>query len=343
MENLLYYPYINVPREDWTLRTLLYYDTIGSIVPREYFFEPERNYHPFMLELVRSELVRPIDPINTLDQPWEVAMPFIEFIESNEFNQIQRRNSFHRGHYGRINRQKFEGDGAKIHSDKFNGEIFYTLEQMGLARRTLDNWYVVEAVTANYLMTFLANIIGEKLGYRLTTDTVRPSFSIAGRQKNENKEFDKRNRILEELIPFPLDIDLKKLRNFKDKYLTELKAFKNKAEQIVLDSSLSMDSDLFKVKVEELKIRKDELSARMKENRFSQIIFGTVCGIAGATYGLSTSSTTSAFLMGLPGFASAINSAVKLENPEKILDQSGMKYLALAEKKLIKTSRQHFV
>lgn len=63
MSNLLYYPYINVPRTDWTLRTLLYYDNIGSIVPQEYFYEPERNYDEFMLELVRNELVTPINPI----------------------------------------------------------------------------------------------------------------------------------------------------------------------------------------------------------------------------------------------------------------------------------------
>jgi len=29
MDHLLYYPYINLSRTEWTLRALLYYDTVG--------------------------------------------------------------------------------------------------------------------------------------------------------------------------------------------------------------------------------------------------------------------------------------------------------------------------
>ena len=66
MNNILYYPYINPPRTDWTLRTLLYYENVGSIVPQKYFYEPEVNYDDFMLELVRNELVTPINPIEVI-------------------------------------------------------------------------------------------------------------------------------------------------------------------------------------------------------------------------------------------------------------------------------------
>lgn len=51
MNNLLYYPYINLPNTDWTIRALLYYDNIGSIVPTQYFHEPEQ-YEPFMREVI---------------------------------------------------------------------------------------------------------------------------------------------------------------------------------------------------------------------------------------------------------------------------------------------------
>jgi len=53
MNGLLYYPYINLSQSDWTIRTLLYYEKLGTIVPQEYFYNPERNYEPHMLELVR--------------------------------------------------------------------------------------------------------------------------------------------------------------------------------------------------------------------------------------------------------------------------------------------------
>ena len=47
MNSLLYYPYINLPKNNWTIRALLYYDNVNSIVPEQYFNEPER-YDPFM-------------------------------------------------------------------------------------------------------------------------------------------------------------------------------------------------------------------------------------------------------------------------------------------------------
>jgi hypothetical protein len=43
MDKLLYYPYINLPEGDWTVRALLYYENVGSIVPLEYFYSPECN------------------------------------------------------------------------------------------------------------------------------------------------------------------------------------------------------------------------------------------------------------------------------------------------------------
>jgi hypothetical protein len=39
-------------------------------------------------------------------------------------------------------------------------------------------------------------------------------------------------------------------------------------------------------------------------------------------------------LWGLPGFANAVYSAMKIEKTENVFDQSGMKYLALVDKKL---------
>lgn len=53
MDNLLYYPSINLPDTDWTIRTLLYYDNIGSIVPEQYFHEPDL-YEPFMREAIQK-------------------------------------------------------------------------------------------------------------------------------------------------------------------------------------------------------------------------------------------------------------------------------------------------
>ncbi len=124
MSNILYYPYINLPRTDWTLRTLMYYDNIGSIVPQEYFYSPERNYEPFMLELVRNELVTPINPIDVFQNPWQVTRPFLQMIENNPGRLRQSQINFKK------NKELFHGDKiqtSRIHSDKFDDNIFYSL------------------------------------------------------------------------------------------------------------------------------------------------------------------------------------------------------------------------
>lgn len=330
MRKLLYYPYINVPRTDWTLRTLLYYESIGSIVPQEYFYKPKSNYEPFMLELVNKELVIPINPLDILTNPWEISTPFIEYIEKNLTRLRQPIRDFPNKKGELIHIDKFQG--ARIHADKFDENIFYHLAQFGLAKRSEGRWYEVEKRTASQLMKFLATIISSKLEMLPATDYIRPAFF----QRPKLNQKSKRETILSNLIPFPEEIDLKRVKKFKEKHVELLDAFKNKVELIVLDPNLIEGTELFNEKVRELKFRKEELSARMNENQFGNIIFGTVCGIIGAVQGLAAAETTGAIVGAFPGFASAIHSALKIERAENIFDQSGLKYLALADKRLRK-------
>ncbi len=67
-----------------------------------------------------------------------------------------------------------------------------------------------------------------------------------------------------------------------------------------------------------------------------KIFLGTVCGITGATIGLAAANSVGAVVGGLPGFANAVYSALQMEKAEDIFDQSGMKYLALLDKRLRK-------
>lgn len=328
MSKLLYYPYINLPRTDWTLRTLLYYDNIGSIVPREYFYDPERNYDEFMLELVRSELVTPIDPINTFDNPWEVTRPFLQLVENNQEKLRTAQNRFRQGLRGNMHIDKFSK--ANIHADKFDENILYGLEQLGLAEKTDGRWYSVEQRTANNLMHFLATLISAKTDRLPTTDYIRTSYN----RQTFNQERRKREKILTSLIPFPDEIDMRKLLNFKEKHSGILNSFRTRVEQIVLDPNIIEGTPLFQQHLAELSQRKEELTARMNESQFNRILFGTVFGLIGAYQGMATASTTGAIIGGLPGFANAVYSALQIERAENIFDQSGLKYLALVDKRL---------
>lgn len=326
MDKILYYPYINLPKTDWTIRTLLYYDCIGSIIPSKYSYAPKENYEPFMLELVQNELVIPIDPISSLNHPWEVSKPFIHFLEDNHAQLTRKREAFSLGHTGAMHVGKFSG--TRMHINKFDSDVYYHLEQMGLAKRKSSDWYIVEKSIADLLMKFLATVISAKLEMRPTTDVIKRTPSLSRTMAH------KRETILTDLIPFPEEIDLKKIRKFKDDHLDLLNAFKNRVEQLVLDENLTTGTEQFDLKVEELKLRKEELSAKMNESQIKNIIFGSVFGVIGAYQGLATAETTGAFIGGLPGFASAIHSALKIERAENVFDQSGLKYLALVDKRV---------
>jgi hypothetical protein len=328
VDNILYYPYINLPRTDWTIRTLLYYETIGSIVPQEYFYNPDQNYEPFMLELVRRSLVQPINPMDVLSEPWEVTKPFIEHIAKNKSKIEKAQNRFSQGMFGRIHSDKFRT--ARIHADKFDDNIFYSLTQLGLARREDGRWYAVETKTADQLMKFLATIVSAKTERLPTTDHIRPRFYA---RKNIPKQI-KRETILKSLIPFPEELDLNKILRFKEEHHNLLNAFKNRVEIIALDPNIEEGTELFNEKLRELVIRKGELTAKMNESRLGNIVFGTVFGLIGAFQGLATADTTRAVIGGLPGFASAVYSALKIEKAEDVFDQSGLKYLALIDKRL---------
>ena len=348
MENLLYYPHIDLPRTDWTIRNLLYYEKIGSIVPEENFYSPE-CYHPFMREMIQNELVIPINPMEVLEHPREIIEKYIEYTESEYFDVEKRKLFFTRGASQRIHRGKLEYSGNKIypnkfnlcgnriHRNKFDMDIFDYLERMGLAIQENNSWFIVEKTTSIELMIFLATVIGEKIDYQLTTDRFYRNSIVPFKSKQEVEIYElknqKRVQILNELIPFPQDLDIIRLRRFKDRHRNLLRSFKNKVELIVLDDSIDYDSELFKEKVNELQIAKEELTARMNESRFGPIFYGTICGMLGAALGLIPA-TSMGFYLGIPAFLNAIYSASKIEKPENIIDQTGLKYIALIDKRL---------
>jgi hypothetical protein len=333
--SLLYFPYIDLPQSDWTIRSLLYYEKIGSIVPSDYFSEPEKNYDPFMLDLVKRELVIPINPLEILGDNDTLTEPFLNFLLAEE-KAIFLLGALNEG-TGKLTslRQTYHSSPARVNSQKFNANLLYRLTKLGLAKHSNGNWYDVEHVTANYLIAFLASVLANKLGMIPVTD--KPfSHEFLQQFKRIGINYDaKRNKILQELIPFPQEIDLTKLQKFKEKHHDLLKRFINVVEQIALNPNFDNET-LFNEKVKELKFEKKALTAKMNESKFGAIFFGTACGIFGALQGLTVSETTGAFVGGLPGFASAIYAALQFEKAENTFDQTGMKYLSLIDKKHIR-------
>lgn len=329
MNGILYYPYINVPRSDWTLRMLYYYDTVASIVPQEYLWEPEKHYETYMWQLVQEGFVVPIDPMRELSEPWLIGKPFLEFVQSPEFNLEYSRKNLRNNKHSKIHQEKFIG--KKVHADKFADNIFYSLSQLGLAKRSSDSWYDVEPITAKYLMEYLASILSEKLERRATTDVISGMRFRYNRHQTYNL---RRDTVLERLMPFPRDVDYAKLLDFKMKHRDLLNSFRNRIEGLVLDTRIEHGSELFKNKLEELELQKEDLINRMNTSKIKDILMGSVMGVVGAGAAVVTAGEKWAAIGAAPAFISAVYNALKTEKPEAIPDQTGLKYLALMDKRL---------
>ncbi|WP_288882965.1 kinase [Pedobacter panaciterrae] len=317
------------------MRSLLYYDTISSIVPDDYFHGSQNHYEPFMFELVREHLVIPLNPIEQLTDPFSLVEPFMEFINSHYYNIEKRRYFFTKQIDGYIlNNQKFSP--SNINGLKFNHNLLYNLEQLGLARRTDGHWYHVENYTAGYLMSYLSNILATKLSLLPITDRPLnlPFKMNYNKPQHTNEARIRREKVLMGVMPYPMDIDLSKLMRLKERHNNELIALRTIVEQIALDSRYDND-ELLNERIRELNYNKEQLSARFQENRLGKILFSNVFGLAGAVYGLSQiESKLGAVIGGSLVFANAVHSALQIEDPTKIYDPSGMKYLALADSRL---------
>ena len=63
--DVIYFPYIRVPNNEWFTRTLLFWDNIGSIVPME-FMRNREQLGPYMNNLIKEKLVTPIIPAGSV-------------------------------------------------------------------------------------------------------------------------------------------------------------------------------------------------------------------------------------------------------------------------------------
>lgn len=261
-ENLLYYPYINIPKKDWTICALLYYNNIGSIIPREYLYNQKDNLEPEMKELIDHKLVTLIEPYNIsgLNINQSITQPLLYILkEFPSFQLEQKRENF------RLN--KFN----RIHPQKFDHEIFMRLEELQLAKEH-NNHFLVESDSASLLMTFLAHVISEKLNRQAVTDKITRGFNNI----SSDYHMTRRLKIIKSLIPFPKEINLNKLISFKEQYKPLLRHFKREIDMIVMDDSIIEGMDLWNERINRLSDYRKEILVRMKESKFEKIISGTM-------------------------------------------------------------------
>jgi hypothetical protein len=112
--NALYFPYISVPNERWTIKTLLYWDKLSSIVPMEYIDRPEA-LDDFMRRLVEAGMVEQLFPAQYLQHINEFEKLFVELVD----RQMGRTH---------VSPTKHEVRRIRIHVEKLGNIPEYLLE-----------------------------------------------------------------------------------------------------------------------------------------------------------------------------------------------------------------------
>lgn len=328
MNKVLYYPYINIPDNRWTLRTLLYWDKIGSIVPQSY--GTRDRFDPFTEGLINQGLLERVNP----SEIWSVSNYENSLIEAIN-------NGDHLIEKSRINFQN--GNFEKIHFEKFHYRVFDKLIELNIAQRINNSdWLIVESNVARLMMTFLASVLSLEKGYQLTTDNIdnldisfndlrSESYLSKINDSNDILTANLRSDILENLLPYPVDYDLSKIRRFKEKYHSELTSFRKHMEKVIFNISLISDSTkrdrAIRKEIEEINGTKNELVAKMQTNNFNKIFFSGACGLLAT----ATPIIVDPQLIGIPALLYGLYTIYKETNKEKIKDP--IKYLALTDKR----------
>ena len=283
--NVIYYPYIQVPENEWFTRILIYWDQIGSIVPEQFY--NRRLMGEYMYELVNNELVKPIIPNEFVDKIPNFTETFVDYVSSDSYPVSKNV----------LKKKKVRT--FSVHSSKLD-TIGDELVNLGLAIRK-EPWYHIEYYTGNLFMAYLADSLGRlpQINSKPITDNIINFNAFAskeflqGRIRPEIEEM--RVTILENVLPAPTHVIFPgELIDFKDENKQELINFRNRIESILIDAAAISDPNLRSEKVSQFIIEtKDQigfLKKRMHERGWKEIslknlfAYGTIITGLGAAY-----------------------------------------------------------
>jgi uncharacterized protein DUF6236 len=324
---------------------LLYWDEVGSIVPSPYE-EDLARLTPYMSELVRAELVRPIVPERYDRHLHRAVRPFLKFVDSDPL--IAERASTQLGSAPTPRSGTPAGTVMKIHGGKLGHDVESALLQRGLARRGTDrSWIEVEARTGSAYMAFLAAGLGslEEVEMDPITDGVGNLAPYADMESADDTIAVSNAlamRVLEGVLPGPAEsVPVGELVDFKEAHGPLLAGFRGRLESQLLDIAEISEERLRERRVliltEELQAELEEVEARMNARSWPRLVFGTLCGVLGAAIPVGAALATGAIpaaAAGAPGLASAVYSARQAMRRGEDFENAPLAYAALARQHL---------
>ncbi len=222
---ILYYPTISVPTSHWLRRSLLYWDEIGSIVPRRYEEETANAFSSEIDYLKAEGEFRPFYPeelVHRWDKVQELVKELRDTIESPKFR-------------GLLPRREMRHQYSRIHVDKVSDSVVDYLQTKGLAQRDKEdwNWIKCENRTALLYMAVLAKYLADEDSMSTVPGTDFQEFeNLIYRGIKPSDGFACLTTNYLNVVPVPReDVPLRDILNFKRKHRVELLAFREQLNE----------------------------------------------------------------------------------------------------------------
>lgn len=261
LDNLLYFPYISIPKTPWLFKSLLYWDTVDTITPEQFLRRPQLFDGTYMSELLKAELVRPVLPMNYISDIPRFKEDFLSYVDS-KFESIKVTYKRKDGNLVNV---------VRIHLEKMD-EIGHELVKRELAYQK-GRWFFMHKSVANDFMFYLACLIGKiRESQPITDGTIQLKTrmpAVTQQQRNFINREGWRRTILNSAFPTPMDIkSVKELYDFKEKNETPLKNFRKHIERELFNIDATQEhlrEEKLKYLISDIEDEKQSISSKMKE------------------------------------------------------------------------------
>ena len=266
MSQALFYPWIDVPNDAWLKASILYWDSVRTIVP-ESIDAPYSSDTGRALEGAGFLVPLRVHPdMEEIQELTDDALSYLSTTEGVELIVAENRDNRHDIHVEKLP-YRF-GHIAELHPEKLPYEIHNVLRSAAAPSERGPEWISVDHGFANFYMTLLASRLAERVGARLLTSLpAADRLAVAARldaQLNglipwrmargwrEYEAYGPRHRMPRHLAPgmlatlaiermgIAVDTPIDRLIDFRTRHADELALFRAKVDHL----AQSVDADL---------------------------------------------------------------------------------------------------
>lgn len=274
--NILYYPTIDVPQNNWLRHALLYWDEVSSIIP-ENLDSRISSHIDYLIHEGEFRAIRPESFFQNGRRYYDLwddfAKELHEIIFSNQF-QTKLKLDYPSGKYN-IHKSKTGIEMEyNIYRSKTLDMLLYRLQEENLVKINNDDreWLLFEKNTALVYMSLLAKYLADIDREHTVIGTDNLEYeSLNFRKANKNEGFPTLNLSLDSLLPTPTDnVPFEKIIDFKRKrkdnllkFRKELNDFQNKIANATSNSELKDNVATFQ---ESMKSELQDLTEVLKDS-----------------------------------------------------------------------------